>query len=140
MYDKMKDNETLKYEVFGTPNTVKILKKSLKSKNLRDFLGVRKSKAFSTCKNEVFAVTELCSVNIRKSRFSNVSCSRVQRKILEVLYKQRRRCSAGVREEFLMKKMEERINNSELRVHVDYLKEKGYITIKSVYDSFVTIT
>lgn len=85
----MKDNETLKYEVFGTPNT---------------------------------------------------SRSGVQLEILEVLYKQRRRCSAGVREESLMKKLEDKIDNNKLRVHVDYLKEKGYITIKSVYDNFVTIT
>ena len=92
----------------------------------------------------------------RKSRFSNaiekskifraaklkilhVSCSRAHLEILELLYKQKRRCSAGVKEEFLIEKLEGKIDNSKLKIHVDYLEKKGHIIIKPVYDGFVTI-
>jgi hypothetical protein len=48
----------------------------------------------------------------------------IWREILELLYKQERRCSAGVKEKFLIEKLEWKIDNSELRIHVDYLDEK----------------
>lgn len=63
----------------------------------------------------------------------------IRREILELLYKQERRCSAGVKEEFLMEKLEAKIDENELKIHVDYLDEKGYVLIKPVYDGFVTI-
>jgi len=46
------------------------------------------------------------------------------REILKLLYKQKRRCNAGVKEEFLIEKLEKKIDNSELRIHVDYLEKK----------------
>ncbi len=64
---------------------------------------------------------------------------KLQREILELLYKQGRKCSAGVKEDFLMEKLEAKINANELKVHVDYLDEKGYVLIKPVYDGFITI-
>ena len=69
----------------------------------------------------------------------NISCSRVRREILELLYKQGRRCSAGAKEEYLIEKLEAKIDKNELKIHIDYLDEKGYVLIKPVYDGFVTI-
>ena len=63
----------------------------------------------------------------------------IRREILEVLYKQGRKCSAGVKEEFLMEKLETKIDGNEIKIHIDYLDEKGYVIIKPVYDGFVTI-
>ncbi|MEN6553130.1 MAG: hypothetical protein ABFC34_09640 [Methanobacterium sp.] len=63
----------------------------------------------------------------------------IQHEILELLYKQERRCSASVNEDFLIEKLEEKIDADELKVHVDYLAEREYILIKSVYDGFATI-
>lgn len=57
---------------------------------------------------------------------------------MELLYKQGRRCSAGVKEEFLIEKLESKIDDKELKVHIDYLYEKEYVIIKPVYDGFVT--
>lgn len=68
-----------------------------------------------------------------------MSDNELRLEILEVLYKQGRRCSAGVNEEFLIEKLEAKIDENELKIHVDYLDEKGYILIKPVYDGFVTI-
>ena len=68
-----------------------------------------------------------------------MSDNKISREILELLYKQERRCSAGVKEEFLMEKMEAKIDENELKIHVDYLDENGYVLIKPVYDGFVTI-
>ena len=67
-----------------------------------------------------------------------MTCYNTQRKILEILYKQGRKCSTGVKEELLMQKLE-KIGASELKFHVNYLEEKEYILIKSVYDGFTTI-
>ena len=63
---------------------------------------------------------------------------KLQREILEILYKQGRRCSASVKEEFLMQKLE-KIDAHELKVHVDYLAEKEYVLIKPVPDGFITV-
>ncbi len=68
-----------------------------------------------------------------------MSDNKIHREILEVLYKQERRCSSGVKEEFLIEKMEGKIDANELKIHIDYLDEKGYVFIKPVYDGFVTI-
>ena len=68
-----------------------------------------------------------------------MSDNKIRREILEVLYKQERRCSAGVKEEFLIEKLKAKIKENELKIHVDYLDEKGYILIKPVHDGFVTI-
>ena len=65
--------------------------------------------------------------------------NRIRREILELLYKQKRRCNGGVREEFLIKNLDEKIDINDLRFHVDYLDKKGYIIIKPVYDGFITI-
>lgn len=65
----------------------------------------------------------------------NTTCQ----EILEVLYKQGRRCSAGVKEEFLMQKLEGKIDANKFKVHVDYLAEKKYVLIKPVYDGFITV-
>ncbi|WP_424356337.1 hypothetical protein [Methanobacterium sp. MBAC-LM] len=35
--------------------------------------------------------------------------------------------------------MEAKIDENELKIHIDYLDEKGYILIKPAYDGFVTI-
>ncbi len=64
--------------------------------------------------------------------------NQIRCEILEVLYKKGRKYSAGVKEEFLMQKLE-KIGASELKVCVDYLEEKEYIIIKPVYDGFTTI-
>ncbi|MGB9980341.1 hypothetical protein [Methanobacterium sp.] len=64
---------------------------------------------------------------------------KIQKEILELLYKQNRRCSAGVREEFLIEKLEAKISDKKLKIHIDYLDEKGYIIIKPVHDGFITI-
>ena len=61
----------------------------------------------------------------------------IRQEILEILHKQGRKCSAGVNEKFLMQKLEK--NDGNLKVHVDYLEEKEYISIKPVYDGFTTI-
>lgn len=63
----------------------------------------------------------------------------IRREVLEVLYRQGRRCSAGVKEEFLIEKLEAKIDKNELKIHIDYLDENGYVLIKPVYDGFVTI-
>lgn len=68
-----------------------------------------------------------------------MSDNKLQWEILELLYKQERRCSAGVKEEFLMEKLEAKIDKNELNIHIDYLDENGYVLIKPVYDGFVTI-
>lgn len=68
-----------------------------------------------------------------------MSCNEIRWEILELLYKQGRKCSAGIKKEFLMQKLEEKIDCHELKVHVDYLAEKGYVLIKHVNDGFVTI-
>jgi hypothetical protein len=68
-----------------------------------------------------------------------MSNNEIRREILKLLYKQKRRCNAGVKEEFLIEKLEKKIDNSELRIHVDYLEKKGHIIINPVYDGFVTI-
>ena len=62
----------------------------------------------------------------------------IQHEILELLYKQGRKCSAGVKEEFLIEKLKVKINANELKVHVDYLAEREYVIIKPVYDGFIT--
>jgi hypothetical protein len=69
----------------------------------------------------------------------NMSDNELRQEILEVLYKQGRRCSTGVKEEFLIEKLEAKIDKNELKIHIDYLDEKGYILIKPAYDGFVTI-
>ena len=56
-------------------------------------------------------------------------------KILELLYIQKRRCNGGVGEELLIKNLDEEID---LKFHIDYLNEKGYVLINPVYDGFVT--
>ena len=68
-----------------------------------------------------------------------MSCNEIRWEILEVIYKQERRCSAGVKEDFLIERLESKIDENELKIHVDYLDEKGYVLIKPMYDGFVTI-
>jgi len=63
----------------------------------------------------------------------------IRQEILEVLYKQKRRCNAGVSGEFLTKNLDEKIESEDLKFHIDYLDKKGYIIIKPVYDGFITI-
>ncbi len=48
----------------------------------------------------------------------------------ELLYKPERRCIAGVKEEFLIKKLKKKIDACKLRIHVNYLGEKGHIITK----------
>ncbi len=55
--------------------------------------------------------------------------------ILELLYIQKRRCNGGIREDFLIKNLDEEID---LKFYIDYLNEKEYVIIKSIYDGFVT--
>ena len=69
----------------------------------------------------------------------NMSDNELRQEILEVLYKQGRRCSAGVKEEFLIEKLEVKVDENELKVHVDYLAENEYVIIKPVHDGFITI-
>lgn len=69
----------------------------------------------------------------------NMSDNELRQEILEVLHKQGRRCNAGVKEEFLIENLEAKIDKNELKIHIDYLDEKGYILIKPVYDGFITI-
>lgn len=62
--------------------------------------------------------------------------SKIRREILELLYKQKRRCNGGVGEDILIKNLDDEID---LKFHINYLKEEKYILIKPIYDGFVTI-
>ena len=59
--------------------------------------------------------------------------------ILELLYKQKKRCNGGVSEDFLIEKLDEKIGSSDLKFHVNYLERKRYIITKHIYDGFITI-
>ena len=124
--------------MFGAPNTVKI-RRILMLRETFGFLN-RKSKICRHRKSRFSNAVEKSTI-FRAAKFSilHVSCSRVHLEILELLYKQKRRCSACVKEEFLIEKLEGKIDNSKLKIHVDYLEKKGHIIIKPVYDGFVTI-
>ena len=117
----MNNNKTLKYEA------CKIFNFAVSNSQNLTIFGVCKSQICNSKKSKIF------------SHAPNISCSRVHLEILELLYKQKRRCSAGVKEEFLIEKLEGKIDNSKLKIHVDYLEKKGHIIIKPVYDGFVTI-
>lgn len=62
----------------------------------------------------------------------------IQLKILEVLFKQKRRCNGSVKEEFLIKNLDEKIGSRDLKFHIDYLYEKGYVIVNPLYDGFTT--
>ena len=63
----------------------------------------------------------------------------VQLKILELLYKQSRKCASYVKKDSLIKNLDEKIDYINLGVHVNYLVEKEYIIKRHIYDGFVTI-
>lgn len=64
--------------------------------------------------------------------------NKIQLKILELLQVQSRRCASYVKIDFIVKSIDE-IGHDDLLIHLNYLNKNGYVHIKEIYPSPITI-